>query len=139
MAKDTDDHDAALESRIASGLHFADKETGAVIPPIHLATTYARDTEYALPDPGVGYSRDENPTYRVPERMLAELEAGADALLFASGMAAATAVFRALAPGDRIVVPDVMYWGLRHWIATFSETWGLERVTYVTSDPDSLA
>ena len=89
MAKDTDDHDAALESRIASGLHFADKETGAVIPPIHLATTYARDTDYALPDPGVGYSRDQNPTYRVPERMLAALEAGADALLFASGVAAA--------------------------------------------------
>ncbi|MEM1439538.1 MAG: aminotransferase class V-fold PLP-dependent enzyme [Pseudomonadota bacterium] len=138
MAKDTDDHDAALESRIASGLHFADKETGAVIPPIHLATTYARDTDYALPDPGVGYSRDQNPTYRVPERMLAALEAGADALLFASGMAAATAVFRALTPGDRIVVPDVMYWGLRHWIKTFAETWGLERVTYTTADPDSL-
>ncbi|MEO1594701.1 MAG: aminotransferase class V-fold PLP-dependent enzyme [Pseudomonadota bacterium] len=140
MAKDTDDHDAAaLESRIASGLHFADAETGAVMPPIHLATTYARDADYALPDPGVGYSRDENPTYRVPEHMLAELEAGADALLFASGMAAATAVFRALTPGDRVVVPDVMYWGLRHWIETFAETWGLERVTYVTSDPDSLA
>ncbi len=136
---DRDDSDGPkLETRIASGLHFADPETGAVIPPIHTATTYARGVDYALPA-GIGYTRDENPTYRLPERMLAELERGEDAMLFASGMAAATAVFRALEPGDRIVVPEVMYWGLRHWIETFSATWGLTRVTYDPATPGTLA
>jgi hypothetical protein len=40
-------------------------------------------------------------------------------MLFASGMAAATAVFQALAPGDHVVAPRVMYWALRHWLLDF--------------------
>ena len=48
------------------------------------------------------------------------------ALLFSSGMAAATAVFQALAPGDHIVAPKVMYWALRNWLLTDATRWGLE-------------
>ena len=41
-------------------------------------------------------------------------------------MAAATGVFQALAPGDHVLAPKVMYWGLRHWLLTFARPWGLE-------------
>lgn len=40
-------------------------------------------------------------------------------------MAAATAVFQAMRPGDVIVVPDVMYWGLRNWVKNFAQSWGI--------------
>ncbi len=57
--------------------------------------------------------------------MLATLEGGAACLAFASGMAAATAVFLALKPGDHVVAPSVMYWGLRKWLQTYATEWGL--------------
>ena len=40
-----------------------------------------------------------------------------DAMIFASGMAAATCVFLSLTPGDHVVAPRVMYWALRNWLA----------------------
>ena len=45
------------------------------------------------------------------------LEGAATAMVFGSGMSAATSVFQALAPGDHVVAPTVMYWALRHWLA----------------------
>jgi cystathionine gamma-synthase len=65
--------------------------------------------------------------------VIAMLEDGAEALLFASGMAAATAVFQALDPGDHVVAPRVMYWALRNWLATEAVRWGL-RVDFVEMD-----
>jgi cystathionine gamma-synthase len=47
-------------------------------------------------------------------------------MLFASGMAAATAAFQALSPGDHVVVPKVMYWSLRNWLLTFAVQWGIK-------------
>src|SRR5260370_39658029 len=54
-------------------------------------------------------------------------------------MSAATACFLALAPGDHVVVPKVMYWSLRNWLATFATQWGL-KVDFVDADrTDALA
>jgi cystathionine gamma-synthase len=59
--------------------------------------------------------------------LLARLEGGAGALLFASGMAAATAVFRTLCrPGDHVVAQEVMYFGLRVWLRRFAAEWGVD-------------
>lgn len=66
------------------------------------------------------------------------LEGGKDALLFASGMAAAGAVIQSLRPGDHIVVPQVMYWGLRNWMIEFCAHWGIELEQYDPADPESL-
>ena len=70
--------------------HFIDDATGAVTPLVVTTTTYARDGAYAPREPGLTYSRDENPTYRQAEEIIDKLEGGAEALLFASGLAAAT-------------------------------------------------
>ena len=70
--------------------------------------------------------------------MLTALEGGHASLLFASGMAAATAVFQALAPGDHVLAPRVMYWSLRNWLANFGAHWGL-RVEFIDmTDADAL-
>ena len=112
------------ETLAAQALHILDPATGAIVPPIHLATTYARDAAYQLIGPG--YTRDENPTPVHVERVISALEGGAGALAFASGMAAATSVFRAICkPGDHVVAPRVGYYALRGWLDRFCARWGL--------------
>ncbi len=107
----------------AAGAH--DVATGGVVPPIHLATTFERDAAYALPG-GRNYIRPDHPAGQQPEAVLQALEGGAAALVFGSGMAAATAVFQALSPGDHVVVPRVMYWALRAWLLGDATRWGLQ-------------
>lgn len=128
-----------VETSIAQGMHFIDRATGAVVPPLQPSTTFARDEDYQLLSPQHSYARDDNPSFDSAERMLARLEDGEDALLFSSGMAAAMAVFQALKPGDHIVAPAVMYWGLRNWLVHFCDNWGLELDLFSPSDPDDLA
>lgn len=89
---------------------------GAISPSLHPSTTFLRRP--AGPSPSrFSYARDTNPSYEQPERLLAELEGGVEALLFGSGMAAATAILLALEPGARVLAPQVMYWGLRQWLS----------------------
>jgi cystathionine gamma-synthase len=106
----------------ASG--WIDETTRAIIPPIHPATTFIRDPDNQYRT-GYSYARPTNPTFVHAETVLAALEGGVACLSFASGMAAATAVFLALKPGDHVVAPQVMYWGLRKWLQTTAAEWGL--------------
>jgi cystathionine gamma-synthase len=121
----------------AQALGWIDEATRAVIPPIHLATTFIRDADNQYRT-GRSYGRADNPTYDQPERLLAELEGGAAAMTFASGMAAATAVFQTLRPGDHVVAPRVMYWGLRKWLLGFATDWGLQVELVAGDDLDAL-
>src|ERR1700722_15586791 len=106
----------------AQALGWIDESTKALIPPVHPATTFIRapDNQYRT---AYSYGRPTNPTFVQPEALLTKLEGGAASLAFASGMAAATAVFLALRPGDHVVAPQVMYWGLRNWL----KSWAAER------------
>lgn len=100
----------------AQALGRIDPVTRAVVPPLHLSTTYLRDPDNAYRS-GFSYARPDNATTREAEDVIAALEgAEAGALLFGSGMAAAAAVFCALERGDHVVAPAVMYWGLRRWL-----------------------
>ena len=53
------------ETLAAQALHAIDRETGAIVPPVHFATTYARDEHYATRGPM--YSRDDNPIHCDPD------------------------------------------------------------------------
>lgn len=122
------------ETLAAQALHAIDPETGAIVPPIHLATTFARDADYAPLGPI--YARDESPTPIHAERLIAALEGGAAAMVFSSGMAAITAAFRAaLRPGDHVIAPRVGYFAVRSWLARFCERWS---VAYDLVDTTSL-
>ncbi len=125
------------ETIAAQALHSIDEVTGAVVPPIHLATTYARDAGYALR--GQTYTRDENPTPVVAERVIAALEGGAAALTFSSGMAAATGAIRALCkPGDHILSPRIAYYALRAWLERFCARWGVHHDAVDMTDLDAV-
>ncbi len=102
-------------TRAAQALGHIDEQTGAIIPPLHTATTFERAPDLSYPK-GITYSRNDGPTQSLLEKMLADLEGGAAAMTFASGMAAISNVFLALPVGAHVVVPQVMYWGVRKWL-----------------------
>jgi cystathionine gamma-synthase len=106
-----------------------DPSTGAVAPPICLSTTFERapDGEYPL---GFSYAREDNPNRKRLEECLAALEGGTEALAFSSGMAAANAIIQGLEPGDHIIAPDDVYYGLRRLIGEVFGKWRLE-VSYM--------
>jgi len=112
------------ESIAAQGLGWIDEATKALAPPLHPSTTFIRDPDNQYRT-GHVYGRDHNVTFAQAEAVLTALEGGHASLVFASGMAAATAVFQALAPGDHVLVPEVMYWSLRNWLRGFATQWGL--------------
>jgi cystathionine gamma-synthase len=99
-----------IETVAVHAARSVDPATGAVAVPIHLATTFERDADggYAR---GHLYARNGNPTRETLEACLRDLEGGAAAAAFASGTAAAAAVFQALVPGDHVVAPMDAYHG----------------------------
>jgi cystathionine gamma-synthase len=125
------------ETLAAQALGWIDESTKAVVPPIHLATTYLRDPDNRYRS-GRAYGRADNPSFDPPEALLARLEGGAQALTFASGMAAATTLFLALRPGDHVVAPKVMYWALRRWLTSTATEWGLAVDLVDMTDPAAL-
>ena len=126
-------------SVLAHGGRRPDPAGGDVAPALRPSTNYARDEAYRLPEGGGSYTRDANPAYPPLEAMLARLEGGADALLYGSGMAAATAVLQALRPGDHIVLQHVLYWGVRDWMLAFAKDWGLGLELVEAADAKALA
>ena len=113
-----------------------DPTTGAVAPPIHLSTTFERKPNYGAE--GYIYSRSANPNREQLEACLAVLERGAAAMAFASGSAAATAVFQALKPGDHVVCTRDAYHGVLRILREIMCGWDL-KVSYVdASDLDEL-
>jgi cystathionine gamma-synthase len=126
------------DSIAAQALGWIDAATRAITPPIHVSSTFQRDPDNAYRS-GRVYARADNPAFDQVEAVVARLEGGAKAALFASGMAAATAVFQALAPGDHVLAPKVMYWSLRNWLMTFATRWGLDVEFIDMTDPDAVA
>ncbi len=125
------------DSIAAQALGWIDEATRAVIPPLHVSSTYLRDADNQYRS-GRVYARADNPAYDQAEAVIAALEQGTQAMLFASGMAAATAVFQGLAPGDHVLAPKVMYWSLRNWLMGFASHWGLQVELIDMTDPAAV-
>lgn len=102
--------------------------TGAISFPIYQTAAYAH--------PGVGqstgydYNRVQNPTRKELERIVTDLEHGADTVAFASGMAAISAFMELFQPGDHIVATDDLYGGVIRQFRLVNEKNGM-RFTYV--------
>ena len=127
------------ETQAAQGLGEADPASGGLAPVINLSTNYERQLDGSYPQ-GRVYTRADNPTSEHAERLLAALEGcGCACALFGSGMAAATAVFQSLLPGDHVLVSRVLYWGVRKWLAEFALTWGLDVEFTDTADLAAVA
>jgi len=115
----------------------SDPSTGAISPPIHLSTTFERDIggDY---NRGFKYIRDGNPNRNMLEKCLTEIEAGEFTVTFASGMAAATAILQALNPGDHVIFPDDIYFGVRELHRGIFTRWGLKATVVNMTNVDNV-
>lgn len=111
--------------------------TKGIVQPIHMSTTYVRDADNGY-SAGYVYGRPDNVSVHQAERMIAALEGADEALLFGSGMAAATSVLLALDKPTHIVASHIMYYGFRDWLRDDIGRYG-HSVTFVdTSDLDEV-
>ena len=114
-----------------------DEETGGIVPPLHVTTTFLRDPDNQYRK-GYIYGRADNATVRQVENVLTQLEGGAASLVLASGMAAATTAFLALERPAHVVAPNVMYWGLRKWLLEDAPGLGIEATFVDAGDPAAI-
>jgi len=129
----------ATATLVAKADDYIDTTTGGITPPIITSTTYARDDRYHPIDEANIYARDDNPSFVQAERVLAELEQGEEALLFASGMAAIAAIFYTLGSGAHVVLPKSMYWGVFSWTRTYCSRADIGISYYDTHNADAIA
>lgn len=109
----------------------ADPATGATIVPIYATSTFTQEAPGQ--HKGYQYSRCGNPTRTALETCLASLEGGEQALAFASGLAATTAVLSVLRPGDEVAAPADLYGGTFRLLERVYRPWGL--TARYTDDP----
>jgi cystathionine gamma-synthase len=121
----------------AQALGTLDPLTQAVVPPVHVATTFIRDPDNEYRS-GYAYGRPDNATVRQTEAVIAALEGAHEALVFGSGMAAATSVILAVPPGSRIVASQVMYWAFRRWLMSEGKRFGYTIELVDTTDLDAV-
>jgi cystathionine beta-lyase/cystathionine gamma-synthase len=113
-----------------------DEATGAVVVPIHLATTYRQ--EEVGKHRGFEYSRSNNPTRQSLEECLAALEGAQHCLTFASGLAATTTVMLLLAAGDHVVVNDDVYGGTARLFNRVLTRYGFTFTAVDARDPEAV-
>ena len=104
--------------------HSVDAGTGAVTEAIQLSTTFERDADGGY-SRGFLYSRNHNPNRNGLEAALAALEGGAASAAFGSGLAAVTAVFQGLTPGDHVIAPGDIYHGTANVLKHLFAKWGV--------------
>jgi len=125
-----------FETRAIHAGQEPDAHTGAIVPPITLATTFAQD--------GVGkhrgyeYARSDNPTRHALETCVASLEGAGNGLAFASGLAAEDAVLRTLDPGDHVILGSDAYGGTFRLLASVHERFGLAWTACDLRDLDAV-
>ena len=109
-------HPATIAAHAAGATDLA---SGGVVPAMHMATTFARDEDYAPLVEDNTYLRYHNENVKVAEQLLCKLERAEDTLLFPSGMAAVAAVFRTVPNNATVLVQRQIYWGTTQWIRDF--------------------
>ena len=116
-----------------------DPDSGAIVPPIVLSTTFEYETTGLAHEPDEWiYTRYQNPNRLALESTLSKLESGARSHAISSGSAAMLTIFQALRPGDHIVSSDDMYFGIRVQLKEFFAPWGLETTFVDMSDLDAV-
>ena len=111
-----------------------DKETGAVIPPIYMTSTYAQESPNK--HKGYDYTRAGNPNFTNLEATLASLEQGKVATVFSSGIGATTALISSLSKDDKVVIANDLYGGTYRLFSRIFSQFGIE---FSTVDTQNLA
>lgn len=105
-----------------------DEQTGAIAVPIYQTSTFVQEAPGI--NKGFDYSRSNNPTRAILEKIVAELEGGSTGLAFASGLAAIDNVIKLLRSGDEVVAVDDIYGGAFRLFDKVYAQYGI-KVTYV--------
>ena len=114
-----------------------DPVTGAVNPPIHMSTTFEREADGSYPH-GFVYGRSGNPSRKLLEECVRDLEGGVAAAAFGSGMAAIMSVFQALSPGDHVIAPRDIYHGTARLLREVMARWNLDTSFVDMTDIDAV-
>ncbi|MGD8749277.1 MAG: aminotransferase class I/II-fold pyridoxal phosphate-dependent enzyme [Balneolaceae bacterium] len=101
------------------------KDVKDIVPPVHRSTVYELRKE-GRAEGDLHYTRLENPNRLQLEQVLTVMEEGEAAAAFSSGVAAATAIFQSLRPGDHVLIPEDVYAGNRKLVKNVMEPWGLK-------------
>jgi cystathionine beta-lyase/cystathionine gamma-synthase len=123
---------------IHAGQH-PDAESGAVMTPIVLASTFVQDGPAALRPSGFDYSRAGNPTRAALEACYAALEGATRGLAFGSGCAATTAILMTLKSGDHVICGDDVYGGTFRIFDKVMKQFGVSASFLDLSDPKRVA
>jgi cystathionine beta-lyase/cystathionine gamma-synthase len=114
-----------------------DPATGAVVQPIHLATTFAQESPGR--HRGFEYTRSGNPTRANLEECLASLEGAEHCLAFASGLAATATLMVLFDPGDHVVFTEDVYGGTFRLFDKVFRRYGLTFTAVDPTDADAIA
>ena len=131
-------HTSRPETIAAHALRAIDAATGAVVPPIYLSTTYARDENYA-PLLKENYVRSGSPNVWQAEDTIAALEKGAAALLFVSGMSAISILLETVPMSGHVVACDSMYYGTCNWLERLRDKGRITLTLFDANDRSALA
>lgn len=113
--------------------------TGAILTPIHQATTFVQESVDDYMSRGYSYTRGGNPTVRALEEKLTALEGGVDTTAYSSGMAATVSVFMALLEaGDHVLIGDVVYGGTYRFADQFLRKFGVDVEFVDATDPSAI-
>jgi len=127
-----------FETQALQAGYSLDPITGALVPPIHLSTTFERQADGSYPG-GYVYGRTGNPNRNALEAILARLEQGTAAAMFSSGSVATLSLFQTLRTRDHVVAPRFVYFGVQQILAKILEPWGLDYTLMDTTDPGAVA
>lgn len=115
-----------------------DPRTGAVVPPVFLASTFVQTHVGGFRD-GYEYARGGNPSRDQLQEQLASLEGGTHAFAFGSGLAAEDSLLRAiLRPGDHILMANDVYGGTHRLVDQVWAPWGIDLSTADFADLDAV-
>ncbi len=135
MSQDPSKH--GFSTRAIHDGQAPDPLTGAVNVPIYLSSTYAQQ-EIGV-HKGYEYSRVSNPTRDALETSLASLEGGTSAHVFASGIAAISAMVTMLSVGDHVLCGENVYGGTQRLFDQIVGRYGIEFSYVDTSDLDAVS
>ena len=130
--------ETSIVTRVTQALHFVESDTGAVVPSIQPAATYARDENYEVRRDYM-YRRDGGKTTEHAEAIIADLENAKDSFLFSSGMSACTAVIEHLPTGAHVVIPKVMYHGVLQQLQIYEKNQRISVSSYTAGNHEELA
>lgn len=118
--------------------HNIENKEKAVVPPLFSSTTFERGESGTDFPGGFIYSRYNNPNRQILEEKIATLEEGASCISFASGMAAANAIFQSLKTGDHIIMPDDTYFAVKHLLDLAFSSMGISYTAVDMTNPENV-